>query len=321
MSDFTSHFWSMFIMGITLTGIIACLVLLWLAGRKKVAANADNTTGHVWDEDLVELNNPLPLWWVGLFVSTVVFGLCYLFLFPGLGSYEGKTGWTQHKEYEAEMAAAELEIAPVYARFTDMSVEKMATDPQALAIGERLFMNNCSQCHGSDARGSKGFPNLTDSDWLHGGTPEAIRATIEHGRVGMMPPMASAVGTPEDVRNVANYVLSLSGNPHDSLRASLGKSKFAACAACHGSGGKGNTAMGAPNLSDDIWLHGWGEAAIVAMINNGKVNTMPAQHDKLTPQQLKVLTAYVWQFSNHASATPAQPQPVAQQPAPPAQLH
>jgi cytochrome c oxidase cbb3-type subunit 3 len=179
-----------------------------------------------------------------------------------------------------------------------MKPEDVAKDPQAHAIGERLFMNNCAQCHGSDARGSKGFPNLTDNDWLHGGTPEKIRETLEKGRIGNMPPMAAAVGTPEDVRNLSHYVLSLSGSPHDSLRASLGKSKFAACAACHGMDGKGNQALGAPNLTDDIWLHGWGEAAITAMINNGKVNQMPAQAEKLTEAQIGVLSAYVWGLSN-----------------------
>lgn len=298
MSDFTDQFWSLFITVITLTGIIACLILLWLAGRKKVSDNADNTTGHVWDEDLVELNNPLPLWWVGLFVGTVIFGLAYLFFFPGLGSYAGKAGWSQKQEYQEEMAQAQATLAPLYARFNGMTAAQMAADAQAMAIGERLFMNNCAQCHGSDARGSKGFPNLTDADWLHGGTPEAIRATLDHGRVGNMPPMAAAVGTADDVRNLAHYVLSLSGNPHDSVRASLGKPKFGVCAGCHGSDGKGNTLIGAPNLADDIWLHGWGEAAIVAMVNQGKVNAMPAQADKLTPEQLQVLTAYVWQFSN-----------------------
>ena len=165
-------------------------------------------------------------------------------------------------------------------------------------MGDRLFMNNCAQCHGSDARGSKGFPNLTDADWLWGGTPEKIQETLVQGRNGVMPPMAAAVGTPDDVRNVAHYVLSLSGGPHDSLRASLGKAKFGACAACHGMDGKGNQAMGAPNLTDDIWLHGWGEAAITAMINNGKVNQMPAQAEKLTEAQIGVLSAYVWGLSN-----------------------
>jgi cytochrome c oxidase cbb3-type subunit 3 len=182
-----------------------------------------------------------------------------------------------------------------------MTPEQRAADPQAMAIGERLFMNNCAQCHGSDAGGGKSFPNLTDGDWLYGGDPETIKTTITEGRFGIMPPMAAAVGTPEDVRNLAHYVLSLSGSPSDSLRASLGKSKFTACAACHGMDGKGTHAMGAPNLTDDIWLHGWGEAAIIDIINNGKQNQMPAQKDKLTEGQIGVLTSYVWSLSNRKS--------------------
>ncbi len=232
-----------------------------------------------------------------------MFGLGYLAAYPGLGTFAGKLGWSQLSEYKAEVAKANAELEPLYARFSTMKPEEIAGDPQAMAIGDRLFMNNCAQCHGSDARGSKGFPNLSDADWLHGGAPEQIRQTIHDGRTGVMPPMAAAVGSPEDVRNLSHYVLSLSGSPHDSLRASLGKSKFTACAACHGMDGKGNTALGAPNLTDDVWLHGWGEAAITAMINNGKTNQMPAQAGKLTDAQISVLTAYVWGLSNKAVAT------------------
>ena len=298
MSDFTHNFWSIYVAGMSLAGILGCLLLLWLTARKKVVSSSDNTTGHVWDEDLTEMNNPMPRWWMWMFVLTIVFSLGYLVFYPGLGNFAGTLGWTQVNEYQDEMKRGEAEIAPVYARFASMSTAQLAGDAPAMAIGERLFMNNCAQCHGSDAHGSKGFPNLTDGDWLHGGSPEKISETIHNGRVGMMPPMVAAVGTPEEVRNVAHYVLSLSGSPHDSVRASLGKPKFAACAACHGMDGKGNQALGAPNLTDDVWLHGWGEAAIVAMVNNGKTNEMPAQAGKLTEPQLAVLTAYVWGKSN-----------------------
>ena len=298
MSDFTHNFWSIYVAGMSLAGILGCLLLLCLTARKKVVSSSDNTTGHVWDEDLTEMNNPMPRWWMWMFVLTIVFSLGYLVFYPGLGNFAGTLGWTQVNEYQDEMKRGEAEIAPVYARFASMSTAQLAGDAPAMAIGERLFMNNCAQCHGSDAHGSKGFPNLTDGDWLHGGSPEKISETIHNGRVGMMPPMVAAVGTPEEVRNVAHYVLSLSGSPHDSVRASLGKPKFAACAACHGMDGKGNQALGAPNLTDDIWLHGWGEAAIVAMVNDGKTNEMPAQAGKLTEPQLAVLTAYVWGKSN-----------------------
>ena len=302
MSDFTSGFWSIFVAGVTILSILACGLLLWFSGKAKAMTAHDNTTGHVWDGDLREMNNPLPRWWVWLFVITIVFALVYLALYPGLGSAKGQLGWTQIGEYQREVDKGNADVAPLYQRFEAMTEQDMSQDPQAKAIGERLFMNNCSQCHGSDARGSKGFPNLTDSDWLHGGTPANITETLTQGRIGQMPPMAAAVGTADDVKNVANYVLSLSNSPHDSVRANLGKSKFTACAACHGMDGKGNQALGAPNLTDDIWLHGYGEAAVIAMVNNGKVNQMPAQGEKLTAGQIKVLTSYVWGLSNRVAA-------------------
>ena len=304
MSDFNDNFWSIYVTGVTLVGILACLALLWITARKKVVPSSDNTTGHVWDEDLRESNNPMPRWWMWMFVLSIVFGLLYLVAYPGLGSYPGQLQWTTRGEHAAEMEQAEKQLAPLYAQFTAKKTEELAGDANAMAVGERLFMNNCAQCHGSDARGGKGFPNLTDNDWLHGGTPAKIVETITRGRRGQMPPMAAAVGTPDDVKNVANYVLSLSNSPHDSVRAQLGKSKFTACAACHGVDGKGNQAVGAPNLTDDTWLHGWGEQAIVAMVNQGKINEMPAQSGKLGEAQIHVLAAYVWGLSNKVQAKP-----------------
>ena len=171
-----------------------------------------------------------------------------------------------------------------------------------MAIGQRLFINNCATCHGSDARGSKGFPNLTDGDWLHGGTPEKIEETITLGRTGIDAADGGGGRHAQDVHNVAQYVLSLSASPHDSIAAAAGKSKFAACAACHGVDGKGNPALGAPNLTDKVWLHGWGEEAIVDIVNNGKTNVMPAQSGRLTPEQIHVLASYVWSLSQRASS-------------------
>jgi cytochrome c oxidase cbb3-type subunit III len=297
VSDFVNNGWSIFVAAATILGLLGCLWLLFVASRRKVMA-ADNSTGHVWDEDLKEMNNPLPRWWMGLFVLTVLFSGAYLVLYPGLGNAAGTLAWTSSGAYTAEQAKATAVMAPVYARFAAMPVEALAGDAAAMAIGERLFINNCSACHGSDAKGSKGFPNLTDADWIHGGSFEKIVETITLGRQGMMPPMAAAVGSAEDVKNVANYVLSLSGSPHDAVSAQLGQAKFAVCAACHGPDGKGNQALGAPNLSDKIWLHGWGEAAVTAMVNNGKANVMPAQASRLTPEQIRVLAAYVWRYSN-----------------------
>ena len=299
MSDFTSSFWPMFITVISVGGVIGCALLLWLTSKiKATSPNGDNTNGHVWDENLREMNNPLPRWWVWMFIITIVFSLFYFAAYPAIGTYAGKLGWTQVNQYEQEMEAANKTIAPLYAKFAAMPIEQLATNPEAKAIGERIFMNNCAQCHGSDAHGSRGFPNLTDKDWIHGGSPEKITETLSNGRVGMMPPMAAAVGTEDDVKNVANYVLSLSNSGHDAARAAAGKEKFAVCAACHGADGTGNQAIGAPNLADNIWLHGAGEEAIIKRINEGKVNQMPAQGAKFSPEQIHVLTAYVWGLSN-----------------------
>lgn len=301
MSDFVNSGWSIFIAAVTILGLVACLGLLVIASRRKVMAQ-DNTTGHVWDVDLREMNNPLPRWWMGLFVLTVVFSALYLVLYPGLGNAAGKLGWTSTGQYEAEQAKAQATMATLYAKFSGQGAQALAKDAQAMAIGERLFINNCAACHGSDAKGSKGFPDLTDSDWLYGGAHDKIKETIVGGRQGAMPPMAAAVGTSEDVKNVAHYVLSLSGSPHNELAAQLGKPKFGACAACHGADGKGNQALGAPNLTDKVWLHGWGEQAIVAIIINGKTNVMPAQAARLTTEQVHVLGAYVWSLSQAGAA-------------------
>ena len=316
MSDFFSSGWSIYIAAATILGLVACLALLMIASKTKAATldksadksagnSADNSTGHVWDVDLKELNNPLPRWWMVLFVITIVFSAIYLALYPGLGSAAGSLKWTSANEYQAEQAEAAAAMAPVYAKFAAMPAPELVKETQAMGIGERLFINNCAACHGSDAKGSKGFPNLTDSDWLYGGSPEKIVETITHGRQGVMPPMAAAVGSAADVVNVANYVLSLSGSPHNPIAAAAGRARFAVCAACHGADGKGNQALGAPNLTDKIWLHGWGEDAIVAMVNNGKTNVMPAQEKRLTAEQIHVLGAYVWSLSQSTLANAA----------------
>lgn len=302
MSDFTNEFWHLYVAGLTIISIIACVVLLWVSGTTKVSPSSDNTTGHVWDEDLREMNNPLPRWWVYLFIITILFAFLYGALYPTFGKYPGLLGWSSQGQHQGEVDKFEARIAPIYAKFTGMDPKDLGADAQAMAVGERLFMNNCSQCHGSDARGARSFPNLTDKDWLWGGDALAIKTTITEGRMGVMPPMAAAVGSAEDVRNLANHVLSLSGSPHDSLRAAQGRNLFGACAACHGMDGKGNTAMGAPNLTDNTWLHGWGEEAIVAAINNGFTNQMPAQNKLLNEAQIHVLTGYVMNMGKSGAA-------------------
>ena len=311
MSDFTDGFWDWYIALICLAGIAGCALLLWSQSTVKVAAGADGapvtagtaTTGHVWDEDLTELNTPMPRWWMWLFYLTIVFGIAYLVLYPGLGSYAGTLGWRSAGAYTEEVRRADAEYGPLFAAFAGKDVPTVAADPQARLIGERLFMNYCAQCHAADARGNKGFPDLTDGDWLHGGTPAAIEQTILHGRHGLMPPMAAAVGSDRHVENLAHYVLSLSNETSDPIKAALGKSSFAACMGCHGGNGGGNQALGAPNLTDKVWLHGGDLATIIETINKGRDNTMPAFGEILGPQKAHVMAAYVWSLSHQG--TPA----------------
>lgn len=310
MSDFTSGFWNIYIVVLTLIGIIGCGVLLWSQSKHKITMPPGSkiqtqTTGHLWDEDLTELNTPMPRWWMWLFYITIVFSLAYLVLYPGLGDYAGKLGWKSAGAYQQELKQAEAEYGPLFAKYQQQDLKAVAADPQARAIGERLFLTYCAQCHGSDARGSKGFPNLADNDWLYGGEPDVIKATIMKGRNGMMPPMAAAVGSEKDVENVAHYVLSLSGSTADPIKSVLGRPKFvAACAACHGADGRGNPMLGAPNLSDKTWLYGGSADAIMETIRKGRANAMPAFNDFLGEAKVHVLAAYVWGLSNVKGAAP-----------------
>lgn len=302
MSDFFSSTVGLLVAGITLFSIVMCGVLLWVQASKKLKVSLDvksNSTGHVWDEDLQELNNPMPRWWMGLFYITIVFAFAYLYFFPGLGTYEGKSDWSSEGQYRAERKRVEERAAPLFAKFEGLKVEQIAHMPEAKAMGERLFLNNCAQCHGSDARGSRGFPNLTDTDWLYGGTGEAIQTSIVEGRNGMMPPMIAAVGSDDNAKAVAQYVLSFSGRANDPLKAQLGRKIFGeVCAACHGADGKGNQAVGAPNLTDKTWLYGGTEKSIVETIKNGRQGHMPSHQKILTADQIRVVASYVWQMSN-----------------------
>jgi cytochrome c oxidase cbb3-type subunit III len=317
MSDFSNEFWPWYVAGISLVSIIACVLLLWIAGTAKVSVHPDQsahdkTTGHVWDENLQELNNPLPRWWMWLFILTVVFALVYLAIFPGLGSYKGWLNWSSTgTEHQQDVVQLRAQVAPLYAAFSAQPVEVLVNDPRAMAIGERLFMNNCAQCHGSDARGSKSYPNLTNGNpaWLGERGAQHIVSTITNGRSGVMPPMGATLGGETAISDVAHYVLSLSGSPHNEIKAYSGKKNFTACAACHGVDGKGNKALGAPNLTDNYWLHGWGEEAIANIIKNGKSNVMPAQAPKLSAEQIHVVAAYVLGMSstNQTDAAPVVP--------------
>lgn len=300
MADFTSTGWSLYISIVTLVSIAFCIWLTLVLARGKAPGQKVDTTGHQWDETLEEYNNPLPRWWLWLFLITCVFALVYLALYPGLGAYQGMLGWSQKDQYEREVARVDKVVEPLFAKFLAQDIPTVAADPQAREIGERMYLTYCVQCHGSNARGSRGFPNLTDRDWQWGGDPEAIKATITGGRQGVMPPMGAAVGTAEDVENLAHYVLSLSDSGHDAARAALGKPKFTAagCNACHGNDGKGNPALGAPNLTDKTWLYGGGIATIIEGINKGRANQMPAFGEMLGEGKVHLLSAYVWGLSN-----------------------
>jgi cytochrome c oxidase cbb3-type subunit 3 len=304
MADFTNEFWSPYIALLTLLGIFGCGILLWVQSKAAVATDTDQdakarTTGHSWDEGLTELNTPMPRWWMWLFYITIIFGLAYLFLYPGLGAFAGKFGWQSAGEYQQELSKAETEYGPLFDKFLHQDLKVVAADPQAHAIGERLFLTYCAQCHGSDARGNKGFPNLTDNDWLFGGTPEVIKTTIMEGRFSQMPSMAAALGSDKDVENVAHYVLSLSDSTHDPIKAVSGKAKFTACAACHGADAHGNPALGSPNLTDKIWLFGGSADAIMETIRQGRSSKMPVFKEFLGEAKVHVLAAYVWSLSNN----------------------
>lgn len=298
MSDFTGGFWSIYISVITIVSIIACGVLLQVLSTRKVSGSQVETTGHSWDEDLVEYNNPLPRWWIWLFYITIVFSLGYLVLYPGLGTFGGSYQWTSKKQYEEEVAKAEAQSAPMYEKYAKTELKQLAVDPAAMAVGQKLFLNNCAQCHSSDARGGKGYPNLSDMHWIWGGTPETIKESISNGRKAVMPPWGAVLGD-EGVKDMAHYVLSLNGRTFDSLRAARGKEKYAVtCVACHGPEGKGNPAIGAEDLTSVVLLHGADEPALIETISKGRIDTMPAQKELLGEAKVHILAAYVWSLSN-----------------------
>ena len=305
MSDFFSSGWSNYIALVSLVGIVWCIWLLASQRKAKVIHTADGAvadTGHVWDGDLRELNNPLPRWWAWMFLLSCIFGLAYLVLFPGLGSFPGVVGYTTDGALMSSMTEANDELKPVYAKYVQMDIEQVAADPKAREMGQRLFLNSCAQCHGSDAGGAKGFPNLTDGDWLYGGSPENIKTTLINGRNGVMP----AYGHLETAQivDLANYVRSLSGLPADEIKVARGAEVFKSnCVACHGVDGKGNIALGAPNLTDKTWLYGGSEATIVETLTKGRMAMMPSQDKVLSPEKIHLLTAYVWGLSNNKAAT------------------
>jgi len=287
--------WSLYIIVLTVSNIAAALWLLFWQRKKRVEKG--QTLGHNFD-GIEELDNPLPRWWLGIFVGSGIFAVIYLILYPGLGSFPGVLGWTQRGQYDAEVEEAQRTYGPIYAALAAKPIEELAHDQLALQIGSRLFANNCATCHGSDGRGGSGFPNLTDHDWLYGGDPATIELSILNGRSGLMPAFAPAVGGEDGIRQVVAYVRSLSGKPGDAALIEAGHQKYMQiCVACHGMEGKGLPAMGAPNLTDDVWLYGGSEAAIAEGLYKGRNGKMPAHRDILGPERVHILAAYVYSLS------------------------
>ena len=291
--------WSWYIVILTAVNILACFWLIrWNSKRRIGEAAEGDTTGHTWDGDLQEYNNPLPRWWLWLFYISIFFGIGYLVIFPGMGNYKGTAKWSEVGQYNAEMKTAEQKYGPIFAAYAKQPIPELAKDSQAMATGQRLFLTYCSVCHGSDAGGAPGFPNLTDKDWLYGGDPETIQTTILDGRNGMMPAMG--MGLPdEQVDDLVAYVLSLSGREADSPKVEAGKKLFATmCVACHGADGKGNPAMGSANLTDKIWLYGGSPGAIKQTIKFGRNGVMPAHREFLGEEKVHLLAAYVYSLSH-----------------------
>jgi cytochrome c oxidase cbb3-type subunit 3 len=281
----------------TSLNVLGCAWLIWWTARSRPDEVAKGEViDHVWDGDLQERNNPMPRWWLILFWLTIVFCFVYLALYPGMGRFGGILGWSKQGQYEQEIATANRQYAPIYAAFAGRDVVDLAKDPKALALGRSLFLNNCINCHGSDARGAIGFPNLTDNDWLYGGEPQNIIDTITHGRQGMMPPLGAALGA-QGVDELVAYVLSLGGREAPADKVEAGKARFVLCAACHGADGRGNQTIGAPNLTDDIWLYGGSSAAIRQTIMDGRHGQMPT-HQWLGDDKIRLLAAYVYSLSH-----------------------
>ena len=295
-----STFWSIWISVIVLGTIFGCWWLLWATRKSQTTdTETEKTTGHSFD-GIEEYDNPLPKWWFYLFIATCVFSLGYLALYPGLGNWQGLLGWSQEKQWEEEMQLAEARYNEIYAQFGDVPIPELAQNEEANEMGQRLFANNCAVCHGSAARGSIGFPNLTDDAWLYGGDPETIVQTIHGGRQGNMPAKGMMPNmTAEQVDQVVNYVLSFSGREQDAAAAEAGEEIFSqACSSCHGADGKGNYAFGAPNLTDDNWLYGSTYDWIEETVLYGRQNEMPAQGERLSEDKIHILAAYVYSLSN-----------------------
>lgn len=295
--------WSIFVTTLSILNVLACGWLIWWSARQRPNEVADGEVFQdVWDGDLQERNNPMPRWWLILFFLTIGFAGVYFTLYPALGSFRGVLGWSKEGQWQREVVTAKQEYAPLYAAFAGRDVAALAQDPKAVALGRSLFATNCINCHGSDARGARGFPNLTDNDWLYGGTPDDLIATITRGRQGMMPALGVALGD-QGVDEVVAYVLSLGGRPEPADRIAAGKARYLLCAGCHGPEGKGNQAVGAPNLTDDVWLYGGSPADIRRTVMDGRHGQMPPWA-WLGADRVRLLAAYVYSLSHGSQVQP-----------------
>ncbi|MFS1524835.1 cytochrome-c oxidase, cbb3-type subunit III [Microbulbifer sp. 2304DJ12-6] len=294
-----STFWSLWVIVLTLANL--ALIIWVLFANRKVAVDdqtlpENKTTGHVYD-GIEEYDNPLPKWWFMLFIATLVFSAAYLVIYPGMGNFKGLADWTSVGALETSEAKAQVQFDETFGKYRDMPIEDIAQSREALKMGSRIFANNCAVCHGADGGGNFGFPDLTDNAWLYGGTPEKILETLYNGRQGVMPPQGPVIGE-AGVKNTAEYVLSLNGLEHDAAMAAQGQKVFnTVCMACHGLDAKGNQILGAPNLTDDIWLYGSSREQIQHTIRGGRSNQMPAQKDKLRDDKIRLVAAYVYSLS------------------------
>lgn len=303
MADFTSNFWHWFISIVTVLGLLGCFWLVrWQTSGTIPKGEKAKPMGHKWDEDLQELNNPMPGWWLNLFYITLAFAVIYLVLYPGLGTWAGVLNWSSkdgaNSQYAREMKVADDRFGPLYAGYLREDIAALANNDAAMKTATRLFQNYCAMCHGANAEGNDGgFPSLKDNDWLYGGGAAQIKQSIMSGRAGVMPPWGAVLGN-EGVVNVSEYVLSLSGRRHNATAAGLGKEQYARlCASCHGVDGKGNHDLGAPNLTDGIWLHGGSQKQIMETIARGRRGRMPAHQDFLGEAKVHLLAAYVYGLS------------------------
>ncbi len=298
MADFNSDFWHWYIAILTIISILACVWLIrWMTSGFEHSDEVEST-GHVWDGDLTELNNPLPRWWLGLFYITLAFGGFYLLLYPGLGTFGGLLGWTSKGAYEQEVEKVEAEVGPLFEGYLQTPILDLIKDENAIKVGERLYLNYCATCHGSDARGARGFPNLRDTDWQWGGDPTSIKTTLLNGRIAAMPAWEAALGGESGVNEVTQYLLRLSNRATIDELADKGKAKYDIfCVACHGADGKGNPALGAPNLTDDVWLYGGSITRIGESLIKGRNGQMPAFGEFLGEAKVHLLTAYIYGLS------------------------